>query len=50
MLIREAQVLSPGNALPGGRVAPLFTPGDVDVPVAFLFDETPVDATAVAGI
>jgi hypothetical protein len=47
MLIREAQVLSPGNALPGGRVVPLFTTGDVDVPVAFLFGETLGDGPAV---
>ncbi|HEX6107907.1 MAG TPA: hypothetical protein VFZ02_00745, partial [Ktedonobacteraceae bacterium] len=36
LLICEAHVLSPGNALPGGRVAPLFIPGVVGVSVEFL--------------
>ncbi len=45
MVMCEAQALSPGNALPGGRVAPLYIPGDVDVPVAFVLEEALVDAT-----
>ena len=50
LVICEAHVLSPGNALPGGRVAPLFTSEDVGVSVEFLIGETPEDATTVAGI
>ncbi len=30
-------VASPGNALPGGSVAPVFTTGDGEAPVPFLF-------------
>ena len=50
LVICEAHVLSPGNELPGGRVAPLFITGDVDGTVGVLVDETLGDETAVAGI
>ena len=49
LLICEAHVLSPGNALPGDRVVPLFTPGVVGG-VEFLVGVTLVERTTVGVI
>jgi len=47
LVIFEAHVLSLGNALPGGRVIPVFIPGVVGINVEFLVGKTLGAATTV---